>query len=103
MEQIRAMSIKSSWDSARTELKLPSGWGPKLVRHSMATILLNRRVDVTELEIALGHRPLSKTTARYAIYDPDYLSSIREGIENVASDIVKITGPTFTRKKHAKP
>jgi hypothetical protein len=45
----------------------------------MATILLNRRVDPIEPEIALGHRPLGKTTNHYAIYDPGYLGTIAAG------------------------
>jgi hypothetical protein len=111
--QLRAMSIRSAWETARLELKLPPGWGPKLIRHSMATILLNRRVNPVELEIAMGHRPLSKTTGRYAIFDPDYLASIRDGIEDVVGDLTRMAGPAlhaknmcqdgFTRKKHAKP
>lgn len=42
--QYRVMSVRSAWDSARQELGIPDAWGPKLLRHSMATILANRRV-----------------------------------------------------------
>ena len=40
-------------------------------------------MDLIELEIALGHRPLSKTSSRYAILDPNYLNTIKHGIEEV--------------------
>ncbi|MEJ7934477.1 hypothetical protein WG907_09440 [Sphingobium sp. AN558] len=98
IEQIRVASIKSSWNSARDKLGIPLGWGPKLLRHSMATILANRRVDLIELEIALGHRPFGKTSSRYAIFDPDYLGTIRDGIEDVVSDLTKKVGSALHPK-----
>lgn len=100
--QVRVLGVRSAWDSARGELGIPAGWGPKLIRHSMATILLNRRVNAIELEIALGHRPLSKTTGRYAIYDPDYLASIRDGIEDVIGDLSRAVGPILHAKHTQK-
>ena len=45
------------------KLGMPPGWGPKLIRHSVATILTARRIDLIELEIALGHRVLNKPPA----------------------------------------
>jgi len=90
--------IRSGWNSARGQLGIPAGWGPKLVRHSMATILANRGVDLVQLEMALGHRVLSKTTGRYAIFDPNYLATVRQGIEDVIADLTKAAGPAL----HAK-
>ena len=58
----------------------------------MSTILANRKVDLVELEITLGHRPLSKTISRYAIFDPSYLSTIRTGLEDVISDLTRKAG-----------
>ncbi|AHE57400.1 tyrosine-type recombinase/integrase [Sphingomonas sanxanigenens] len=98
VEQLRVASVRSAWDTAREALGIPDGWGPKLIRHSMATILAARRVDLVELEIALGHRPLSKTTGRYAIFDPDYLASIRAGIEDVVADLTRKAGPAIHPK-----
>ena len=97
-EQIRVASIKSAWNGARAKLGIPDGWGPKLLRHSMATILANRRVDLIELEIALGHRVLKKTSSRYAIFDPEYLSTISAGIEDVIADLLKKVGPSLHPK-----
>ncbi|WP_340265558.1 hypothetical protein [Sphingobium mellinum] len=48
-----------------------------------------------ELEIALGHRPLSKTSSHYAIFDPNYLSTIRHGIEHVVADLTRMAGPAL--------
>lgn len=95
IEQARVASVRSAWTGAREQLGIPAGWGPKLIRHSMATILANRHVDLVELEMALGHRVLGKTTSRYALFDPDYLGTIRHGIEDVISDLSKAAGAAF--------
>jgi hypothetical protein len=87
--------VRSAWDGARQQLNIPAGFGPKLIRHSMSTILANRGVDLVQLEIALGHRPLKKTTSRYAIFDPSYLDSIKHGINDVIADLTKIAGPAI--------
>lgn len=96
--QIGVDAIRSAWTGARQRLGIPAGWGPKLLRHSMATILANRRVNLMELEMALGHRVLGKTSSTYAIFDPDYLGTIKQGIEDVVSDLTKMAGPAL----HAK-
>ena len=90
--------IRSAWTGARKHLGIPAGWGPKLLRHSMATILANRRVDLIELEMALGHRVLGKTSSRYATFGPDYLGSVKMGIDDVVSDLTRMAGPAL----HAK-
>jgi hypothetical protein len=98
VEQIRVASVRSAWDTARTALGIPDGFGPKLLRHSVSTILANRRVDPVEIEIAMGHRPLGATTSRYVIYDPSYLNSFRAGVNDLVADLTKIAGPAL----HAK-
>lgn len=98
IEQYRVASVKKGWLGAREKLGIPDGWGPKLIRHSMATILANRRVDLIELEIALGHRPLGKTSSRYAIFDPDYLSTIRDGLDDVVAELTRKVGPALHPK-----
>lgn len=98
IEQHGVSSIRSAWEGAAERLGIPAGWGPKLIRHSMSTILANRKVDLVELEMALGHRVLSKTSSRYAIFDPSYLGTVRAGIEDVISDLTKMAGPAL----HAK-
>lgn len=98
VEQARVRAVRSAWDGAREALGIPAGWGPKLIRHSMATILANRRVNLIELEMALGHRVLGRTSSVYAIFDPDYLATIRDGIEDVIADLTKAVGPAL----HAK-
>lgn len=98
IEQHAVASVRSAWDGAREALGIPAGWGPKLIRHSMATILANRRVDLIELEMALGHRVLGKTSSRYAMFDPGYLGTVKTGIEDVIADLTKVAGPAL----HAK-
>ena len=95
IEQIAVASVRSGWDTMRDKLKLPLGWGPKLIRHSMATILANRGVDLVELEMALGHRVISKTTDRYVIFSPDYLKTICQGIEDVMSELARKSGASL--------
>lgn len=90
--QLPVASIRSGWDTMREHLELPYGFGPKLVRHSMATILANAGVNIVELEIALGHRPLSKTTDRYVIFSPDYLATVLAGIEDVVAELARKCG-----------
>jgi hypothetical protein len=45
IEQAGVNSIRSGWDPMRLHLKQPAKWGPKLLRHSIATLLCDRRVD----------------------------------------------------------
>jgi hypothetical protein len=98
VEQYGVAAIRSAWRGAREQLGIPKGWGPKLIRHSMATILAKRRVDLIELEMALGHRVLGKTSSRYALFEPDYLGTVRDGIENVISDLTRLAGPALHTK-----
>lgn len=97
-EQYRVASVRKAWDGICEQFSIPDGWGPKLIRHSMATILANRGVDLIQLEMALGHRVLGKTSSRYAIFDPAYLNTITDGINDVVADLTKMAGPAL----HAK-
>lgn len=97
VRQFRVGSVRSAWDGAKIELGIPEGWGPKLIRHSMSTLLANRRADLVELEMALGHRVMKKTTSRYAHLDPDYLRSIVEGIEDIVAELVRKVGTKLLR------
>ena len=90
--QTGVVSVRSAWDSARVELGLPAGWGVKLLRHSMATILANRGVDPFQLKIAMGHQALGGVTERYVIFSPEYLSSFLGAVEDVLSDLATISG-----------
>lgn len=90
-------SIRSAWDSARDVLGIPAGRGPKYLRHSMSTILANRGVPRDEISLVLGHRILDPTTEAYVIYDPDYLSGFRAGLEDVLGDLMKMAGPALRR------
>jgi hypothetical protein len=51
-----------------------------------------------ELEIALGHRLPGKASSRYAIFEPDYLSTIRDGIEGVVADLMPKAGAALHPK-----
>lgn len=86
-QQYRTASVKSAWNTAREELGLPHGWGPKLLRHSMATLLANRRVPPTELKLLMGHEALEGSQKAYIIFSPDYLVRSREVIEEIVSEL----------------
>ncbi|MBB3693561.1 tyrosine-type recombinase/integrase [Sphingomonas sp. BK580] len=86
-EQLRVAAVRSAWDGARRQLGIREGYGPKIIRHSMATILTNRGVDLVQLEVALGHRVLHRTTRRYATFGPTYLDTVAAGIADVFSEL----------------
>lgn len=101
IDQVAVKSIRSAWDTMRDHLKLPATWGPKLLRHSMATELRRRRVDPWELSGQLGHR-LLRTSETYAAFAPDYLGTVQAGIADVLADLSKSAAaalhPKLTRK-----
>ena len=82
-------SVRSAWDTARTQLGLPAGWGPKLLRHSVATILANRGVNPVELKIALGHVPITGSTRAYVIFDPSYLQAYGAAVADLFADLAR--------------
>ncbi|MEI9852464.1 MAG: hypothetical protein WDN24_18190 [Sphingomonas sp.] len=43
-----------------------------------------------------------KTTGTYAIYDPDYLSTVQAAILDVISDLTGMCGPALSLKIHPK-
>jgi integrase len=86
-QQYRVGAIKSAWNTAREELKLPHGWGPKLLRHSAATLLANRRVPPTELKLLMGHEALQGSQKAYIIFAPDYLERSREVLEDITAEL----------------
>lgn len=80
-------AIKSAWNSARDTLQLPVGWGPKLLRHSMATILANRGVLSDERKLIMGHEVLSGSQKAYVIFEPDYLWKARRELEKIIGEL----------------
>ncbi|WP_454888208.1 hypothetical protein [Sphingobium herbicidovorans] len=90
IEQIPVTSVKKAWSAMAQDLGIPTGWGPKLIRYSVATIITKNRVDLFELEMALGHRVLKRTTSIYAIFDPDYLSTVRSCITSLWEELERL-------------
>ena len=101
-DQIRVKSVKKSWAAMARDFGIPGGWGPKLIRHSVATIITRNRADLIELEMALGHRALKKSTSAYAIFDPDYLATIRAGIEELWRELEQKCEHPLHAKKGGK-
>lgn len=94
--QVPVASVRSAWDGARQALRLPAGWGVKLVRHSMATVLANRGVDPVQLKIAMGHIPLGGVTERYVIYAPEYLGGFLDVLNDVLADLLRHSPGAWT-------
>ncbi len=78
---------------------LPNGWGPKLIRHSMATILANRRVPETDRKLLMGHQALHGSQKAYVIFEPDYLADAREVLEQVVSELRSLCPHALTLPK----
>lgn len=93
--QVGVASVRSAWDTARTHLRLPEGWGPKLLRHSVATILANAGVNPIEIKIALGHEPIGGSSARYIIFRPEYLSTYADAVDALFADLAKAAPGAF--------
>jgi integrase len=102
LDQRPVQSVKKAWQAMRSELGIPVGWGPKLIRYSMASILRRRGVDKDQLAVALGHQALNATTERYATLDPEdprYLESVRALLEELIADLLqKATVPLRAKR-----
>ncbi|ARS29373.1 hypothetical protein KC8_19055 [Sphingomonas sp. KC8] len=90
IEQVPVASVKKAWQGMARDMDIPSGWGPKLIRYSVATIIAEKRVDMAELEIALGHSPVKRTTARYTTFRPAYLASVRSCIAALWDELERL-------------
>lgn len=91
VKQQRVASIRSAWDTMRKELKLPNAWGPKLLRHSMATEVRKRNANPWELSGFLGHH-VAGTSETYAIFDPAYLGTVHSAISDILADLGRQAG-----------
>lgn len=95
LDQRSVQSVKKAWQAMRAELGIPTGWGPKLIRYSVASILRRRGVDKDQLAVALGHQALNTTTERYATLDPEdprYLESVRALLDELTAELVDKAG-----------
>lgn len=90
--------IKKAWRVMADQFGIPVGFGPKLMRHSMATLIAQRGVSQQEIPLALGHVVLPQTTRRYVIFSPEYLSETRQALEDIASELAR----KMTTSLHAK-
>lgn len=100
VRQFGVASVRKSWDTARAHLGLPEGWGVKLLRHSMATILANRGVNPLELRIAMGHEALVGSTARYVIFQPSYLAGFAQIVAEIFDELMKLAPAAFILPDH---
>lgn len=80
------LSRKVWWRTLRKNLELPTKAEPKTIRHTVATRLRTMRVPAEEIETALGHHVLKRTTRVYAKYDPEYLANLSKALSIVWQD-----------------
>ena len=96
--------IKKAWRVMADQFGVPVGFGPKLMRHSMATLIAQRGVSQQEIPLALGHVVLPQTTRRYVIFSPEYLSETRQALEDIASELArKMTTPLHAKHTQVGP
>jgi integrase len=65
-------TVRGAWERAKAAAGLPSDLRLHDLRHSFASALVNRGIQLHEVDVLLGHSQLS-TTARYAHHAPDRL------------------------------
>jgi integrase len=73
-------SRKTAWRVMRRVLGLPDWVIPKSIRTTVATELLRLGVPHEEISRLIGHSVMHRTTARYAHYDPSYLTRSRAAL-----------------------
>jgi len=83
----RVKSHRRAWNTMRRALGLEANIVPKTIRHTVATLLLLRKVPAEEIETFLGHRVLKRTTAVYAKYDPAYLKKTRLALSKIFREV----------------
>ncbi|WP_353460828.1 hypothetical protein [Sphingomonas faeni] len=102
LDQRAVLSVKKAWQSMRAELGIPTGWGPKLIRYSVSSILRRRGVDKDQLAVAMGHQALNATTERYASLDPEdprYLESVRAVLDDLVSELNRKAGVSLNPRR----
>ncbi|KQN01692.1 hypothetical protein ASE82_14745 [Sphingomonas sp. Leaf230] len=91
--------VKKAWSVMARRFGIPLGYGPKLMRHSMATLVAQRGVSPTEIPLALGHAMLPPSTRRYVIFSPHYLADTRRAIEDITAELArKVAVPLHARR-----
>jgi len=91
ISQRKVNTVRSGWDTARERFSwLPSGWGPKFMRHSTATLLGNAGVPFQQIKMMMGHETLDGSTKLYVILNPRYLGEARLALEELASELRRL-------------
>ena len=87
--------VKKAWSVMARRFNIPVGFGPKLMRHSMATLIAQRGVSQDEIPLVLGHVVLPASSRRYVIFTPDYLAETRQALEDIAADLTRRTSTSL--------
>jgi integrase len=80
------LSRKVWWRMLRKNLGLPARAEPKTIRHTLATRMRTMRIPFNEIETALGHLVMKRTSRVYAKYDPDYLLNVSKALSTIWAD-----------------
>lgn len=77
-------SHKRAWRTMRRVLGLTDDVHAKTIRYTVATWLSNvPGIDLTKIEVLLGHRALKKTTATYAKIDVHFLDELKAPLSSI--------------------
>ena len=81
-------SVKKTFHRLKKEDGLPDDFSPYSIRHTMAKELRKRGVPPWELQGMLGHKAGGfRTTEIYAKYDPSYMSTARQAIDDIMKEV----------------
>lgn len=77
-------SHKRAWRTMRRVLGLADDVHAKTIRYTVATWLSNvPGIDLTKIEVLLGHRAIKKTSAIYAKIDVDFLDELKPPLSSI--------------------
>lgn len=77
-------SHKRAWRTMRRVLGFAPDVHAKTIRYTVATWLSNvPGIDLTKVEVLLGHRAVKKTTAVYAKIDVEYLDDLKAPLSSI--------------------
>jgi integrase len=91
---IRASSLNKPFRTLRDAAGLDAEVVPYSVRHTMATELAARGVDIWQIQAMLGHRK-NGVTDRYLKAQPDYLGQAKAAIDDYCRELDELTEIPF--------
>ena len=95
-------SVRRAFQLTRDRAGLSADVIPYTIRHTMATELRQREVQVYELAGFLGHSSGKGSTDRYAKFAPDYMSKARQAIDEYFIELQPLVERTLIFNKRLR-